>query len=102
MATRLQVVIIYAGYGLGNNQGGWCLPCILFLTDNEKRCLSAFVCAPFKNHNKSKEIMKKHVKHDYHLRAVDRVFKFTWRSVNPESRIDSPVIDKNSKKAYKC
>ena len=67
MATRLQVVMRYARYGLGNNQGGWCLPCILFLTVNEKRRLGAFVCAPFKNYNKPKKLMEKHVKRDYNL-----------------------------------
>ena len=90
MATRLQVVTIY-------NQGGWCLPCILFLTDNEKTHLGAFVCTPFKNYNKSKELMERHAKHDYHLRAVDQAFEFTGKWVNPESRIDNQIIDKNSK-----
>lgn len=41
--------------------------------------------------------MERHAKHDYHLRAVDDAFEFTRRWVNPESRIDSQIIDKNSK-----
>ena len=84
-------------YGLGNNQGGWFLPCILFLTENEKTHLAAFVCTPFKNYNKSKELMERHAKHGYHLRAVECAFEFTQRWVNPESRIESQIIDKNSK-----
>ncbi|XP_065886738.1 uncharacterized protein [Dysidea avara] len=84
-------------YGLENSQGGWCLPCILFLTDSEKTHLGAFVCTPFKNYNKSKELMERHAKHAYHLRAVDHAFEFTRRWANPESRIDSQLIDKSSK-----
>jgi len=84
-------------YGLGENQGGWCLPCILFLTDDEKANLGAFVCTPFKNYNKSKELMEKHAKHAYHTRAVNSAFEFTRRWVNPESRIESHIIDKNSR-----
>ena len=80
--------------GLGDNQGGWCLPCVLFLIDSEKTHLGAFVCTPFKNYNKSKELMEKHAKHGYHLRAV---VEFTRRWINPDSRIDSQIIDKNSK-----
>ena len=34
-------------------QGGWCLPCILFLTEREKSSLGVFVCSPFTNYNKS-------------------------------------------------
>ena len=69
----------------------------MFLTDSEKTHLGAFVCTPFKNYNKSKELMERHAKHAYHLRAVDHAFEFTRRWINPESRIDSQIVDKNSK-----
>ena len=38
-------------------KGGWCMPCILFLTDSEKVQLKSFVNIPFVNYNKSKEIL---------------------------------------------
>ena len=40
-----------------NFKGGWCLSCVLFLTDVEKERLGAFVRAPFRNYNKSKELL---------------------------------------------
>jgi len=79
---------------LGKSLGGWCLPCILFLTDDEKANLGAFVCTPFKNCNKSKELMERHAKHAYHVRAVNNAFEFTRRWINPESRIENHIIDK--------
>ena len=39
-------------------KGGWCLECILFLTDSEKESLGAFVMTPFNNYKKSKELRK--------------------------------------------
>ena len=78
-------------------QGGWCLPCILFLKDNEKTHLGGFVCTPFKNYNKSKELLERHAKNDYHLNAIDRAHEFTRRWVNPVSRIDSQLLDRNAK-----
>ena len=68
----------------------------MFLTNDEKANLGAFVCAPIKNY-KSKELMEKHAKHAYHTRAVNSAFEFTRRWVNPESRIESHIIDKNSR-----
>ena len=45
-------------------QGGWCLPCILFLTESEKSILGVFVCSPFTNYNKSIKLLEKHSKKD--------------------------------------
>ena len=64
-------------YSLGNNQRGCVYHVhIIFLTENEKTHLGVFVCTPFKNYNKSKELMERHAKNDYHLRAVDHAFEF--------------------------
>ena len=80
-----------------DHQEGWCLPCVLFLTESEKAQLGAFVCTPFTNYNKSKEICEKHGKKEYHLRAVDRAYNFKKTWLNPERRIDSRLIDINDK-----
>ena len=34
-------------------RGGWCLPCILFLSEGEKASLGVFIKTPFVNYNKS-------------------------------------------------
>ena len=36
------------------NKGGWCMPCVLFLTDSEKSSRGPFVSSPLVNYNKSK------------------------------------------------
>ena len=65
-----------------NHQGGWCVPCILFLTRSEKANLGAFVCTPFTNYNKSKKLCEKHAKKEYHLRAIDHAYAFKARIDN--------------------
>lgn len=37
------------------SKGGWCIHCVLFLTDIDKSTLATFVTKPFINYNKSKE-----------------------------------------------
>ena len=78
-------------------QGGWCLPCILFLTESEKSSLGVFVCSPFTNYNKSKELLEKHSKKDFHLRAVDRAYEFKKTWLNPAGRIDMHIMDCSAK-----
>ena len=78
-------------------QGGWCLPCILFLTESEKSSLGVFVCSPFTNYNKSKELLEKHSKKDFHLRAVDRAYEFKKTWLNPAGRIDTHIMDCSAK-----
>ena len=47
-------------YGVDkDHQGGWCLPCILLLSQSEKANLGGFVCTPFTNYNKFKELLCK-------------------------------------------
>ena len=60
----------------GDNKGGWCLPCILFLIASESASLhfGVFVKTLFINYNKSKEILEKHAVKDYHSQAVDRAY----------------------------
>ena len=51
---------VWLRYGKsGNDRGGWCLPCVLFLTASESASLhlSIFINSPFVNYNKSKEIL---------------------------------------------
>ena len=49
-------------YGLSEvHKGGWCIPCVLFLTDIEKSALGPFINSPFINYNKSKELCEKGV-----------------------------------------
>ena len=58
-------------YGIDyDHQGGWCLPCILFLTESEKENLGAFVCTPFTNYNKTEELCEKHASRVYRLHAM--------------------------------
>ena len=57
-------------------QGGWCLSCILFLTDSEKELLGSFLKKPWLNYNKSKEHLENHSSKKYHQRAGDRAYNF--------------------------
>lgn len=81
-----------------DDQGGRCLPCILFLPINEKENLSAFVCTPFTNYNKSKELCERHAKKEYHLHAMDRAHDFKRGWLNPAARSDSQLTDYNARK----
>ena len=84
-------------YGVDKDyQGGWCLPCILFLSGSEKESLGAFVCRPFSNYNKSKQLCERHAK-EYHLRAMDRAYDFKRGMLNHAVRIDSQLMDCNSR-----
>ena len=84
-------------YGVDKDyQGGWCLPCILFLSGSEKESLGAFVCTPFTNYNKSKQLCERHAK-EYHLRAMDRAYDFKRGMLNHAVRIDSQLMDCNSR-----
>ena len=53
---------------------GACMPCILFLSQSKKNSLGAYVCSPFTNYKRPKELLEKHSKNDSHLRAVDRAY----------------------------
>ena len=85
-------------YGVDkDHQGGWCLPCISFLSGSEKANLGAFVCTPFTNYNKSKELCEKHTKKEYHIRAIDRAYAFKQTCSNPTARVDSQLMDCNAR-----
>ena len=71
--------------------------CILFLASSEIESLGAFVKVPFTNYNKSTELLEKHSKKVYHLRAMDMAYAFQSTHVNPQLRIDSRLTDINSR-----
>ena len=83
--------------GTEGNKGGWCLPCIFFLTESEKAKLKSFVNTPFVNYNKSKEILAKHSNNVYHMRAVETSYAFKSSYSNPVTRIDNRLMDINQK-----
>ena len=47
-------------------KGGWCLPCLLFLTEAESQHLGVFVKTPFRDYNRSKEQLDSHSETKYH------------------------------------
>ena len=51
--------------------GSWCLPCLLFLNDQEKTSLGVFVKTPFRSYNKSKEKLDAHEVKEYHKKCVE-------------------------------
>ena len=55
-----------------NHKGGWCLPCLLCLSDHEKELLGVFVKTPFRNYNKSKEFLSGHEEKKYHKICIER------------------------------
>ena len=84
-------------YGVDkDHQGRWCLPCILFLSGSEKANLGAFVCTPFTNYNKSKELCEKHTKKEYHIRAIDRAYAFNAQ-ILLQGLIYSQLMDCNAR-----
>ena len=72
-------------------KGGWCLSCVLFLTDVEKERLGAFVRAPFRNYNKSKELLDDHEKRAFHKTSMERASCTQSQQTNTESRIDVSI-----------
>ena len=72
-------------------KGGWCLGCVLFLTDVEKERLGALVRAPFRNYNKSKELLDDHEKRAFHKTSIKRTSCTQSQQTNTESRIDVSI-----------
>ena len=70
-------------------RGGWCLSCLLFLTDREKESLGVFVKTPFTNYNKSKE--KLDARETYHKRCIKRTGCIWAQIANIENRIDTQI-----------
>ena len=73
------------------HKGGWCVTCLLFLTEKEKESLGAFVKTPFRNYNKSNEKLDGHESTEYHKRALDRVYTIRAQATNLEKRIDTQI-----------
>jgi hypothetical protein len=72
-------------------RGGWCLPCLLFLHDQEKEMLGGFVNKPCINYNKSKEKFDIHEHTEYHKRCVERAGSIRAQMENIEKRIDTQI-----------
>ena len=77
-----------------NHKGGWCLPCLLFLSDHEKELLGVFVKTPFRNYNKSKEFLSGHEEKKYHKICIERAGIIRGQIGNIESRIDVQINQK--------
>ena len=71
--------------------GGWCMICLLFLTEKEKSSLGAFVKKSFRNYNKSKEKLDGHENAAYHKKACDLMYQLQAQSAQPEKRIDAQI-----------
>ena len=70
------------------SQGGWCLPCILFLSQSgEKSGLGALVRLSFANHNRSKKLLQERF-------SVDCAYEFKKTWLNPTG---SHSINSNAK-----
>ena len=72
-------------------KGGWCVSCVLFLADVEKERLGAFVRVPFRNYNKSKELLDDHVKRAFHKTSMEHPSCTQSQQINTESRIDVSI-----------
>lgn len=70
-------------------KGGWCLPCVLFLSEEEKKHLGAFVRTPFTNYNKSKEGLTGHEQKKYHQECIKRLADAQSSLASPANRIDA-------------
>jgi len=74
-------------------KGGWCLSCVLFLSKEEKEHLGAFVTLPFRNYNKSTELLNDHERKQYHHLSMDRASSIQRHLSNVELRIDTQLSD---------
>ena len=72
-------------------KGGWCVACLLFLTDGEKEASGAFVKTPFRNYNKSKEKLDSHETNECHKRSLDHAACVRAQLANSERRIDMHI-----------
>ncbi|KAG0720930.1 hypothetical protein GWK47_047437 [Chionoecetes opilio] len=74
-----------------NHRGGWCLPCLLFLSDREKETLGVFVKTPFRNYNKSKESLSGHEDKKCHKMCIEPAGIIRAQMANVEGRIDVQI-----------
>ena len=75
------------------NSGGWCIPCILFVSEVEKTALGQFVTSSFTSYYKSKEMFNKHSSKNYHKMAMERAYAFQQCHANRTQRIDVRMSD---------
>lgn len=72
-------------------EGGWCLLCVLFLSDQEKKNLGSFVNSPFRKYVKSKECFDNHEANIYHKNSVERASIARAQAENVGLRIDTQI-----------
>ena len=72
-------------------KGGWCLECILLLTDSEKESLGAFVMTPFNNYKKSKKLLDTHESRGFHKRSCERAAAVRAQLANVATRNDAQL-----------
>ena len=64
---------------------------MLFLTDNEKESLGAFVMTPFNNYKKSKELLDTHESRGFHKCSCERAAAIHAQPANVATRIDAQL-----------
>ena len=82
-------------------KGGWCIPCVLFLSDYENEKLGNFVKTPFRNYNKSKELLDGHESKEYHKRCIERACSIRAQQSNVKNRIDVQVNQQATQNVHK-
>ena len=70
---------------------GWCLPCVLFLSDQEKQPLGAFVTTQFRNYNKATEILNSHENKEYHKLCLQKANVARSQMKNLMNRVDISI-----------
>ncbi len=74
------------------------MPCVLFLSEDEKRALGQFVTSPFLNFYKSKEMLDGHSSKGYHKIAIERAYSFKRTYADHTKIVDGIMSDISSEK----
>lgn len=72
------------------------MPCVLFLSEDEKSALGQFVTSPFVSFYKSKEMLDGHLSKGYHKIAIERAYSFKQTYADHTKRIDVIMSDISS------
>jgi len=83
--------------GHRGSSGGWCIPCIIFLSEVEKSALGQLVISSFASYYKSKEMFDEHSSKNYHKMAMERAYALKQCHANPSQRIGLKMLDVSEK-----